>query len=195
MADNDETSKEPFVPQDDRPEVRLKADTPLSELRVRDLATLMAQFGQTRKDFWDGKDWIKDDFDGNGGTKSKEIKEVKEFKESGEKHLIKDRKEIFEGGDVKRVAREGDIDVFDDFRIRGGGIRAGGGPQTGESSTLDARLAALEDSVAALAHFIGAELRPDLGSGALNREPDLFDQAATAKDQKDMKDKETLAEG
>ena len=58
------TSKEPFVSQADRPEVRLKSDTPLSELTVRDLATLLGQVGGTGKDFWDGKDWQKDDFDG-----------------------------------------------------------------------------------------------------------------------------------
>src|SRR3954469_21586246 len=62
--DNDETSKEPFVSQADRPEVRLKSDTPVSELSVRDLATLLGQLGPSRKDFWDGKDWAKDDFDG-----------------------------------------------------------------------------------------------------------------------------------
>ena len=82
--DNDETSKEPFVSSDDRPEVRPKADTPIRELRVRDLAALLGQLGQTRKDFWDGKDWIKDDFDG-GGLKDKEIKEQKD-KEKVEKN-------------------------------------------------------------------------------------------------------------
>ena len=58
--------------------MRLKSDTPLSNLTVRDLATIFGQFG-TRKDFWDGKDWQKDDFD--GGTKWKDVKEFKETKE------------------------------------------------------------------------------------------------------------------
>jgi hypothetical protein len=53
----------PFVSQSDRPEVRIKSDTPLSELTVRDLASLLAQVGGDNKDFWDGKDWQKDDFD------------------------------------------------------------------------------------------------------------------------------------
>ena len=79
MADNDneETSKQPFVAQADRPEVRLKSDTPISELRVRDLAALMGQLGPSRKDFWDGKDWAKDDFDGPV-IKWKEEKEFKD---------------------------------------------------------------------------------------------------------------------
>ena len=52
---SDKTSNQPFVSQADRPGLRLKSDTPLSELRVRDLATLLGQVGGTGKDFWDGK--------------------------------------------------------------------------------------------------------------------------------------------
>ena len=74
MAGNesDESPKQPFVSQSDRPEVRIKSDTPLSELTVRDLATLLAQVGPSQKDFWDGKDWAKDDFDGGVKWKDKE---------------------------------------------------------------------------------------------------------------------------
>ncbi len=160
----------------------------VSKNELKEIRKEIKELKETRKEIKDGKE-------------NKELKEDKEGKEF-EKNQIKDRKEIFEGGDGKQFAREGDIDVFDD-RIRGGGIRGGGiragggpggGPQSAESSALDARLAALEDSVAALVHFIGTELRPDLGSGALNREPDLNDQAATAKGHKDLKDKESLAE-
>lgn len=35
---NPQESKEPFVPKEDRPEVKITMDTPLSELRVRDLS-------------------------------------------------------------------------------------------------------------------------------------------------------------
>ena len=59
---------------------------------------------------------------------------------------------------------------------------------------MDARLSAVEQSVAALAHFIGCDLRPDLGSGALSREADVQGQADQAKQGKDLKDKENLAE-
>jgi hypothetical protein len=87
MADNDsdETPKQPFVSQADRPEVRIKSDTPLSELRVRDLASLLAQVGGTRKDFWDGKDWQKDDFDGGVTVKWWKEKEKEKEKEKPEK--------------------------------------------------------------------------------------------------------------
>jgi|SRR6185503_3684761 len=80
MADQDPNQpKQPFVPQADRPELRLKSETPLSELRVRDLATLVGIALGTRKDFWDGKDWQKDDFDGSVKWLEKQFKEGKEF--------------------------------------------------------------------------------------------------------------------
>ena len=102
MADNhaDEPGKKPFVSQVDRPEVRLKSDTPIGDLTVRDLATILGQLG-TGKDFWDGKDWQKDDFDGQNkpwkeGKEGKEVKdkdkETKEFKDGKEKREIKELK-------------------------------------------------------------------------------------------------------
>lgn len=104
MADKpaDKPRKKPFVSQADRPEVRLKSDTPLSDLTVRDLATILGQLG-TGKDFWDGKDWQKDDFDGEikwkdskEGKEGKEVKdkdkETKEFKDGKEKREIKELK-------------------------------------------------------------------------------------------------------
>jgi hypothetical protein len=108
MADEDteKSSKQPFVSQADRPEVRLKSDTPLSELRVRDLASLLGQVGGTGKDFWDGKDWQKDDFDGTikGGKEVKEIKEVKEVKEVKDKE--KEKREKLEKPEAKELKVE-----------------------------------------------------------------------------------------
>jgi hypothetical protein len=99
MADNptDKTGKQPFVSQTDRPEVRLKSDTRLSDLTVRDLATILGQLG-TRKDFWDGKDWQKDDFDGT----NKPWKEGKEFKD-GKEVKDKDFKEFKEGKEKREI--------------------------------------------------------------------------------------------
>jgi hypothetical protein len=107
MADkpDDKSDKEPFVSQADRPEVRLKSDTPVSDLTVRDLVTILGQLG-TGKDFWDGKDWQKDDFDGqikpwkDGKELLKEVKDKdkdvkekdKETKETKEKREIKELK-------------------------------------------------------------------------------------------------------
>jgi hypothetical protein len=44
---NAEASRQAFVSQEDRPEVQLHPDTPLSELRVRDLMTILG--GSTAK--------------------------------------------------------------------------------------------------------------------------------------------------
>ena len=100
MAKRTDKSKKPFVSQADRPEVRLKSDTPLSDLTVRDLVTILGRLG-TGKDFVDGKDWQKDDFDGE--VKWKDTKEFKDGKD------VKDKdKEIEEGkeGKEKREIKE-----------------------------------------------------------------------------------------
>jgi hypothetical protein len=106
MVDKKETGqagKAPFVSGSDRPEVRLKSDTRLSDLTVRDLATVLGQLG-TRKDFWDGKDWQKDDFDGPKPWKEdKEFKEFKEFKEKEKE--FKEWKEK-EKREIKEVKHE-----------------------------------------------------------------------------------------
>ena len=96
--DDDKPGKKPFISKADRPEVRLKSDTLLSDLTVRDIATILGQFG-TRKDFWDGKDWQKDDFD--GGIKWKDDKEFKETKEVKDKD--KETKEGKDGKDKREI--------------------------------------------------------------------------------------------
>lgn len=71
-----EDSKEPFVSREDRPEVRINLDTPLGELRVRELSAILGfmvgksphfEVGKTPlKDFFDkdfpevAKDWLKE---------------------------------------------------------------------------------------------------------------------------------------
>jgi hypothetical protein len=109
----DKPGKKPFVSQADRPEVRLKSDTPLSSLTVRDLATILGQLG-TGKDFWDGKDWQKDDFDGEAKPwkDGKESKEFKDGKEVKDKEKEKDGKEKREVKEVKAEKLELD-GVFD----------------------------------------------------------------------------------
>jgi len=101
MADNntDKPGKKPFVSQADRPEVRLKSDTPIGNLTVRDIVTILGQLG-TGKDFWDGKDWQKDDFDGP----NKRWKEGKEFKDGKEvKEKEKETKEFKEGKEKREI--------------------------------------------------------------------------------------------
>lgn len=81
-------TRESFVPPEDRPAVGINPDMPLSELRVRDLASIL-RLG-SGKDFWDGKSWQKDDFDGlkwKDKDKEKEKEKEKDFKEKPEKEI------------------------------------------------------------------------------------------------------------
>jgi hypothetical protein len=103
----DKPGKKPFVSQADRPEVRLKSTTPISDLTVRDLATILGQLGGTGKDFWDGKDWIKDDFDGTIKWKDgKEIKDGKDVKDKDKEKEFKDGKEGKEKREIKELKAE-----------------------------------------------------------------------------------------
>jgi hypothetical protein len=95
------TRKQSFITKAERPELKLKSDTPISGLTIRDLVTILGRLG-TRKDFWDGKDWQKDDFDGGIKWKDvKEFKEDKEFKEGKEKEKDKEHKEKREIKELK----------------------------------------------------------------------------------------------
>jgi hypothetical protein len=98
----------------------------------------------------------------------KEVKE-KEFKEGKELKEFKERKEKdkdFEGKATEKIAE-----------VRQFGTEAGAG-------TIEERLGALEQAVQRLVHFIGHELRPDLGRSALQ------ESGQAAKDEKDLKDAE-----
>jgi len=105
----DKPIKKPFISQADRPEVRLKSNTPLSSLTVRDLATILGQLG-TGKDFWDGKDWQKDDFDGEikwkDAKESKETKEVKDKDKDFKDGKDKDHKDGKEKREIKELKAE-----------------------------------------------------------------------------------------
>ena len=58
----DDKPKQPFVSKDERPDVQLQPDTPLAELRVRDLAAILGSFGG-KTPFEVGKTPLKDFFD------------------------------------------------------------------------------------------------------------------------------------
>ena len=91
--------------------------------------------------------------------------EVKERPDKNIKGEIKERpdKQIFEQKFREQKVRE----VLEQERLRFGGIDAG------PSGGVEERMEALEQTVSELMHFIGGELRPDLGAGALGDEPDL----------------------
>ena len=98
------TRKQSFITKAERPELKLKSDTPISGLTIRDLVTILGRFG-TRKDFWDGKDWQKDDFD--GPIKWKDEKEFKDKEKVKEKEKEKDKdKEHKEKREIKELKLE-----------------------------------------------------------------------------------------
>jgi len=88
--------KQAYIAKADRPEIKLKSDTPISGLTIRDLVTILGRLG-TGKDFWDGKDWQKDDFD--GPIKWKDLKEFKDKEK--EKDKDKEHKEKREIKEIK----------------------------------------------------------------------------------------------
>jgi len=96
------TRKQSFITKAERPELKLKSDTPISGLTIRDLVTILGRFG-TGKDFWDGKDWQKDDFD--GPIKWKDEKEFKDKEKEKEKEKDKD-KEHKEKREIKELKVE-----------------------------------------------------------------------------------------
>ena len=99
------TRKQSFIAKAERPELKLKSDTPINNLTIRDLVTILGRLG-TRKDFWDGKDWQKDDFD--GGNKWKDDKEFKDGKEIKDKDKDKEHKEKREIKELKVEKIESD---------------------------------------------------------------------------------------
>ena len=99
------TRKQSFITKAERPELKLKSDTPISGLTIRDLVTILGRLG-TRKDFWDGKDWQKDDFDGE--IKWKDDKEFKDGKEVKDKDKDKEHKEKREIKELKVEKIESD---------------------------------------------------------------------------------------
>ena len=99
------TRKQSFIAKADRPELKLKSDTPISGLTIRDLVTILGRLG-TRKDFWDGKDWQKDDFDGE--IKWKDVKEFKDGKVIKDKDKDKEHKEKREIKELKLEKIESD---------------------------------------------------------------------------------------
>ncbi len=127
----------------------------------------------------EGKEFVKEK-EGKELVKDKDTKELKdkEFKEG------KDTKEFKEGKEIKEKDKdlvEGKLsDGVIGIRPTDAGAGDGGTQQ---------RLAALEQTVQQLVHFIGTELRPDLSRSALQG------SSQAAKDEKDLKDAEKLSEG
>jgi hypothetical protein len=71
-------SKEPFVSAEDRPEVQINLDTPLTELTVRDLSAVLGFVAGKNPNFEVGKTSLKDFFDKDFPEVAKDwLKEIK----------------------------------------------------------------------------------------------------------------------
>lgn len=94
-------SKEAFVGAEDRPEVTIDPDRPITELKVRDLSAILGHVVFKKPEF---KDWIKDkpEFKEWGKDKLEKFEkpekyekpEFKEFKEKPEKLELEPQKRI-----------------------------------------------------------------------------------------------------
>lgn len=74
----DTGAKEPFVPAEDRPEVRISLDTPLTDLSVRDLSAILGFVAAKNPNFEVGKTSLKDFFDKDFPEVAKDwVKELK----------------------------------------------------------------------------------------------------------------------
>lgn len=112
-APRDSEPKEPFVPSEDRPQVKISLDTPLTELSVRDLSAILG-FMTTKTPFEVGKTPLKDFFDKDfpevAKDWNKEIKleknEKPEKPEKFEKNEKLEKNEKQEKREVKEIKVE-----------------------------------------------------------------------------------------
>jgi hypothetical protein len=93
-----EQPKEPFVSREDRPAVRISLDTPLGELRVRELSAILNFMANKNANFEVGKTPLKDFFDKDFPEVAKDwVKEIKIEKiEKPEKPEKLEKNEKFE---------------------------------------------------------------------------------------------------
>ena len=92
---NPPESKEPFVPKEDRPEVKITLDTPLSELRVRELSSILGRMigGGKHPNFEVGSSPLKNFFD-------------KEFPEVVKDVIKESKSDKFEKNEIKELKGE-----------------------------------------------------------------------------------------
>lgn len=106
-----EEPKQPFVSREDRPEVRISLDTPLNELRVRELGAILGFLAGKNPNFEVGKTPLKDFFDKPFPEIAKDwLKEIKSDKfeknEKIEKNEKLEKPEKFEKPEIKEVKNE-----------------------------------------------------------------------------------------
>jgi hypothetical protein len=102
-----QASKEPFIGSEDRPEVKIDLDTPLSELRVRELSAILGFSTGKNPNFEVGKTSLKDFFDKPWPEVAKDwAKEIKiEKVEKPEKPEKVEKPEKFEKPEKEKLEK------------------------------------------------------------------------------------------
>ncbi len=120
------TPRQPFVPKEDRPEVKISLDTPVKDLRVRELSAILGYFAEKDPNFEVGKTPIKDFFDKDFPEVIKDwVKDTKgeklEKPEKLEKNEKLEKVEKYEKSEFKEIKNEKleREPVFDPGRIPG----------------------------------------------------------------------------
>jgi len=159
-----EDGKEPFVAAGDRPGVNLDLDQPVTDLRVRDLAAILARVGG-KSPFEAGKTSLKDFFDKPFPEIAKDyVKELKiekvEKPEKPEKFEKNEKLEKNEKHEKLEKQEKGEIKELKAEKIEHDGVFDGGfqipGPDPRFESVLQAvgeltrQVATLTDQVAKL---------------------------------------------
>jgi DNA repair exonuclease SbcCD ATPase subunit len=121
-----------------------------------------------------------------------ELKELKHEKNELKEHKIEIKEAKHEKLEIKEIEKLHQKDLLPEKGIfendpkgiaEGGPINPGTNPGNPapifkRGAKAEDRLSDLENAVTRLSHFIGADLRPDLSSGALKQEPDVAKKGA-----------------
>ena len=144
-----------------RPNLRQALNQLIPVIKVKDVKDVKNEKIEI-KELKEGKTEKIEKIEKNEKLERKELKEVKFEKAEKVEHKEFD----------KHFKDKPEKEVFEKFQDKG----FEGGPGMDDGGMAE-RLTQLEQSVAALSHFIPAALRPDMGASALNREADI--QAAS----------------
>ncbi len=157
-----EESKQPFISQEDRPDVRINLDTPLSELRVRELSAILGFMVGKNPNFEVGKTSLKDFFDKDFPEVAKDwIKESKP--EIVDKPAKENKPEKFEKHEKFEKPEKSEIKELKAEKIENDGVfNPGKGPDPRIEQVIQA-ISGLSKQVSQLANQV-EELQKRVGS-------------------------------
>lgn len=121
---NSQEPKQPFISKEDRPEVRINLDTPLNELRVRELSAILGFLVGKNPNFEVGKTSLKDFFDKPFPEVAKDwLKEIKpEYIEKPPKFEKPEKLEKFEKNEKIEKPEKSEIKEVKAEKIENDGV-------------------------------------------------------------------------